>query len=88
MQTRQIRLLREKHGITLAQLSHYCDASPQRLSQIELGTVPITIHMRKLIQTAFNGFIASKQQELTSLKSDFRRHKHTLLDFVDKEESP
>jgi transcriptional regulator with XRE-family HTH domain len=32
-----MRLLREKHGISIAELSGHCNVSPQRLSEIELG---------------------------------------------------
>ena len=87
MKQQRMRLLRERHGITICELSKYCDISPQRLSQIELGKGNVTNHMKQLVETAFLRLIAAKQQDLTALRADFRKYRKKLLNYVDEEES-
>ena len=84
MQTRRMRLLREKHGVSVTELSRHCGISPQRLSLIELGTKPITLHKKRLIEAAFSDLIATRQRDLSALKSDFKKYRNRLLDFVEE----
>lgn len=86
MQTRRMRLLREKHGIPLLELSRCCEASVQRLCQIELGTGNATAHMNRLVETAFARLIVAKRRELTALEADFQTYRKCLLDFITEQE--
>ena len=86
MQTRRMRLLREKHSIPILELGRHCDASPQRLTQIELGMGTVTTHMNRLVETAFSRLIESRKQELASLEADFQKYRKSLLDFIDERE--
>ena len=85
MQARQMRLLREKHSVSLIELSRHCDISIQRLSQIELWKKPLNIHTAERIEAAFNGLIAERRRSLIALESDFKKHRKHLLDFVEVE---
>jgi transcriptional regulator with XRE-family HTH domain len=82
-----MRLLREKHGISIAELSGHCKVSPQRLSEIELGTGRATIHTNQLVESAFAHLILARKNELTALATDFQAYRNTLLDFISEEES-
>ena len=84
MQTRRMRLLREKHGISVRELGRHCGISYQRLFQIELGEGSVTVHMKQHIEKAFSGLIASRQQELSALELDFEKYRSNLLDFVEE----
>jgi len=46
MQCKHMRLMREKHGISMLELSRYSDISRQRLCEIELGDGNVTVHTR------------------------------------------
>jgi len=85
VKTRRMRLLRKKHSIPLLELGRYCDASQQRLSQIELDMGPATAHTNRLIEVAFDRLITARRRELTALVTDFQTYRKRLLDFVDKE---
>jgi len=81
-----MRLLREKHGISFAELSRHGGVSRQRLSEIELDTRPVSIHINRLVETAFAGLITARQRDLSALESDFQIYRNNLLDYADKEE--
>ena len=85
MKYKRMRLLREKHSISMTQLSRHSDISRQRLYEIEAGKGTGTIHMNHHVETAFSRLIASKQQDLAALDADFQKHRRNLLDYVDGE---
>ena len=87
MKTRRMRLLRKKHSIPLLELGRYCDASQQRLSQIELDMGPATAHTNRLIEVAFNRLITARRRDLAALEADFQTYRKRLLDFVNEEET-
>jgi len=80
-----MRLLREKHGISFAGLSRHGGVSRQRLSEIELDTRPVSIHITRLVETAFAGLIAARRRDLAALEADFQLYNDNLLDYADKE---
>lgn len=84
MQTRRMRLLREKHGVSIYELSRCGGISHQRLSQIELGTGNVTVHMNRLVETAFARLIAARRREVAALEKDLRIYRKHLLDFVEE----
>ena len=86
MKQRKMRLLREKHGVSIAELSRHCGVSPQRLSQIELESKANTTHLKSLVKKAFSGCIKSRQKKLSALASDFQKCKDKLLDFAENKE--
>ena len=85
MQNRRMRLLRDKHGISINELSRYCDISPQRLSQIELCEGTVTAHMNQLVDTAFSYLILARKNELAALARDFHSYRETLLEFAEED---
>ena len=86
MQCKHMRLMREKHGISMLELSRYSDISRQRMCEIELGDGNVTVHMNLLVDTAFSRLIAARRQNLAVLEADFQKHRRNLLDIVDGEE--
>ena len=86
MKQRRMRLLREKHGVSMAELSRHCAVSSQRLSQIELETQTNTVHLRRLVEGAFARLIKSRRRKLSALESDIQKHGQSLLDYADDEE--
>lgn len=84
MRTRRMRLLREKHGVTIHELSRHSEISPQRLSQIELGMGTVTAHMNRLVETAFVRLISARRRDLVTLEEDFQTYRKNLLDIVDE----
>ena len=81
-----MRYLREKHDISIAELSRYCDISPQRLSQIELGEGNVTVHMCMLVETAFGRLIAERRKKLAELEKDYNSQQLYLLDLIEEGE--
>lgn len=86
MQSRRMRLLREKHGVSIYELGRCGGISHQRLSQIELGMGTATIHLTRLVETAFASLIAERRRELAALEADFQTYRKCLLEFVEEKE--
>jgi transcriptional regulator with XRE-family HTH domain len=82
-----MRLLREKYGVSLIEISIHCGISRQRLSEIELGIYSATENTVKLVESAFANVITARMNELAAFATDFQTHRNSLLDFTDEEES-
>jgi transcriptional regulator with XRE-family HTH domain len=79
-----MRHLREKHGISLLELSRYCDVTQQRLSEIELGNGNATAHMSKLVETAFARYIEAKRGDLDALEDDINIYRNRLIENIEE----
>ncbi len=88
MQVRLLRLLREKHSISISQLARLSSVCRQRMVQIELGNQEPTEYTKSLVKSAFEKVIKQRQRDLVSLENDFLRHRHNLLDYIEEEEIP
>jgi transcriptional regulator with XRE-family HTH domain len=82
-----MRQLREKHGISLLELSRYCDVTQQRLVQIEMGNGNATAHMDRLVETAFARYIETKRRGLDALEADIGTYRNRLLENIEEGEN-
>lgn len=85
MKVRKMRILRYKYHISRKELATLCDVSPQRISRIELEEYfGLESSMAKRIRDAFETIIASRQSELSTLRTDFEKNKESLFDRVEE----
>jgi transcriptional regulator with XRE-family HTH domain len=78
-----MRYLRQKHGVSLAELSRCAGVSPQYLSSIELGEYPATDNAKWLARSAFERLIERRRERAPQLAEDFVLLKERLLDPAD-----
>lgn len=81
---RIMRLLRQKHHISVRELAGSCSLSHQRISQIELRPTPLTAGERKRIAAAFEGVLRQREKGLAGLSDDLIKYRDTLTDWSDK----
>ena len=86
MRARKIRLLRNKHHISLGELGKACGISNQRISKIELGDSYLTEKTGEKIQEGFRQIIECRRRMLLRLCEDYENHKDTLLEQVEEDE--
>ena len=85
MKVRKMRILRHKYHISRKDLATLCGVSPQRISRIELEDYfGLESSMAKRIREAFETIIASRQSELSTLRTDFEKNKESLFDRVEE----
>jgi transcriptional regulator with XRE-family HTH domain len=83
MNTTVMRVLRQKHGVSLAELARCARVSPQYISGIELGEYPATDNAKWLAKSAFERLIELRQEQTSQLAEDFAEVRECLLDSVD-----
>ena len=86
MRARKLRLLRNKHHISLGELGQACGISNQRISTIELGDGYLTEKTGEKIQEGFRQIIERRRRMLLRLCEDYENHKDTLLEQVEEDE--
>ena len=82
MHVRKLRLLRLKYHISLVELSQASGMTPQRISELELGsgnTLPVT--EQKLLN-GMEQVIRQRQEAHTALQQDFLQYRDTLMELV------
>ena len=84
MKVRKMRLLRMKHNISCPELGRAVGLSPQRISEIELGDTSVEPTTIEKIQSAFSTVIATRTEELHTLRNDYTKHKNDLLNVVEE----
>jgi transcriptional regulator with XRE-family HTH domain len=85
MTTTIMRYLRQKHGVSLAELARCAGVSPQYMSSIELGEYPATDNAKHLAISAFERFIERRRECASQLAEDFAALRERLLDPADME---
>ena len=81
-QPTHLRLLRQRHGIRLRQLSRRAGISNQHLSRLELQEVAATPYQEQKLSAAFEKLIADSAVELEALRTDYTKWKGRLLESV------
>ena len=84
METRKIRLLRQKYHISLQELAHACGISPQRVSEIELTPGPVSYKTVRRIRGGLEQVIAKREAMLGALQRDCEAHSASILDLVEE----
>ena len=84
MQTRKMRLLRKKYRISLAELAAACGLSQQRVSEIELGSTPLSPATTLKIQSGFEKVMERHREMLLHLDQDYTTHRQTLMEPVEE----
>ena len=84
METRKIRLLRQKYHISLQELGHACGVSPQRISEIELTPGPVSYKTVRRIRGGLEQVIAKRGAMLGELQRDCITHGASILDLVEE----
>ena len=79
---RKLRLLRLKYHISLVELSLASGLSPQRISELELGSGNILTATEQKLQNGMEQVIRRRREALATLQNDFQRHKNTLMEPV------
>ena len=74
-----LRSLRYRHRITLAQLSACVGISGQYISRAELGEIAATARLEQQISSALEAIISARREELRTLEEDYLTCKGRLL---------
>lgn len=84
MKLRIMRLMRLKHGVSLAELSRAVSRSPQYFSSIELGEYPPTDGAKQLVATAFDSVAKARADAVSEFQDDYAENREKLLDFIEE----
>ena len=84
MKVSKLRLLREKHRISRAELSRACGVSKQRIYELEMLIDSPRGRTEEKIIHGMVALILQRQTELDTLCMDFMKHRDTLLDRVEE----
>ena len=79
---RKLRLLRLKYHISLVELSRASGLSPQRISELELGSGNILTATEQKLQNGMEQVIRRRKEDQVDLQNDYLRHKNTLMELV------
>lgn len=73
MEETNLRMIRLKYHIHLAELAQNAGICNQHMSRIELVKVPVTRHHERLVTDALYQVIATRRSELARLEEDFQK---------------
>lgn len=74
-----LRVLRYRHHITLAQLASCAGLSGQYISRAELGEIAATARLETQMAAAVEAVISARRSELRALEADYMTYKGSLL---------
>lgn len=74
-----LRALRYRHHITLAQLASCAGLSGQYISRAELGEITATARLEAQLASAVERVISARKMELRALEADYKTCKGRLL---------
>lgn len=84
METRKLRLIRQKYHISLQELGDASGISEQRMSEIELNLDSVQGETLRKIQTGLSSVLSRRFDECCSLQALLEYHYNTLLDVVEE----
>lgn len=84
MKVSKMRLLREKHTISLDELGHACHMSLQRIHEIEASGDPVNDETIEKVHKGFLTVLAKREAMNDILRTDILKHGDTLLDYVEE----
>lgn len=79
MEVTNLRVLRLRYQISLAELANMAGISNQHLSRIELGKVPMTAHHEEIVTRALRNLIAARKTALDGLEKEVNANQGQLL---------
>ena len=74
-----LRSLRQKHRISLAELAAFSELSRQYINRIELGQTAATSLLETNMASAMEGVIAKRKRDISLLETDYLRRRGRLL---------
>nr|WP_325205301.1 helix-turn-helix transcriptional regulator [uncultured Oscillibacter sp.] len=74
-----LRTLRYRHHITLAQMASCAGLSGQYISRAELGEIAATPRLEVQMSAALEAVISKRRTELQALETDYMTYKGSLL---------
>lgn len=77
--TTNLRVLRRRYGLSLADLKAVTGLSNQYISRAELGEIAATPRLEKQLESAVEEIILKRETALQSFKMDFQRYRGRLL---------
>lgn len=80
-----LRVLRLRHGISLAELARNAGVSNQLISRLELAGVHSTPHQEQRVAEALKELILQRRAALAELEKDFLADKGRLLEPLEVE---
>ena len=79
-----LRLLREKHRLSRAELSRACGISKQRIYELEMLIDSPRRETKEKVVLGMDALILQRQAELDTLCMDFMKHRDSILDRVEE----
>ena len=86
MRFRKLKLFREKHGISLAELSRSCGLTRQRLDYLERSETTLRRETESKILLGLERVIQSRQTGVEVLTEDYEKQKASLMETVEETE--
>ncbi len=74
-----LRVLRHRYHISVAELASHASLSKQYISRAELGEITATVRLEAQLSAALEAVIFKRQSELRALEQDYMTHKGNLL---------
>ncbi len=81
----RLRILRLKHGISIAELAKLVGISEQYISRLELAQAYGTVKQEERVSTALSELIAQRHSDLLALEKDYLLNKGRLLEPLEVE---
>ena len=82
MRVRKLRLLRLKYHISLVELSRASGLTPQRISELELGSGNTLAVTEKKLLDGLAVVIQEREKSQIALQHDYLQYKDTLMELV------
>lgn len=83
--TTRLRILRLKHGISIAELAKLAGISEQYINRLELAQAHGTATQEQRVSTALDDLIAQRHSDLLALEKDYLLNKGRLLEPLEVE---
>ena len=84
-ETTNLRCLRQRYGIHLAELARITGVCNQHISRAELKQSHATARLENQLADAIEAVISNRKQELLLLEADFLRYRGRLLETAEGE---
>lgn len=81
----RLRIVRQRHRISLSELAKAAEVSTQQMSRLELGDVRGTAFQERKVTEAMRTVIASRKVALRRLEQDCDTHGGKLLEQLEVE---
>ena len=79
-----LKMLREKYGVSVRELSECCGLSLQRIYEIESSGRPVGEAVRRRIAEALERAIRRRYERVDALTASFMAHRDELFSYVEE----